>query len=805
MLTSWIKIYWYTIIKYKIYFLLTVISLAVGIASVVLSFMYYEEESSYDQWNPYKDEVYVVESKITESISWMLVPYPVGLKLKEELPYIDDYMYLGTEYFMGVIEYKGEKKQYNYGIMVQQNFFEFFPFEFIYGNRESSLKDKNNVVVSDIYAKRLFGQENPIGEEFINEGKNYLVTGVYTTKNIRSSIKPDIIFGSLDEIVNDNLDNWSNYNCALYLKVNDPQKKDVIENTIVDLLIENAHKKRAKEKGITLEEFIKKDLGYLEKFQLFPFSEQHLTDDKYNATLESSVNVQRMSILIVLSIVIFLLSLFNYINFSVVQLLERKKEFGVRKLYGEDSFFSNGFVEGLLITVLSFLLSLVIVEFSLPFLRVFLKSDLNSPSFLDLSLLIILLTVLISSIRGLVFIVMTNTSIYSLLKGASKNKTVREHLKKAILIVQFIIAFFFISSSYTINKQVNFMLDKDLGFKGDQIISVRYLSKGDSNKKLAEYNEIKNRFNSIKGVESISVGTLGIGNGSYNSSQLSYQGNFVQTMNVAIDYNYLDMLGINLKEGRQLLPTLSSDSIKNVLVNEQLISLLEKEEMLGKLVEWNDQYFEIVGIVENYHTRDLKESIVPMIFFSLKTFPWLSNNMNEILIKIDTDQLTTTLNEIESEYSKLNISDFPFYYEFIDKRFEKLFEENISERKVFVFLTTIAICISLFGLYAVSSFTMGTQLKEIAIRKILGADTFRMLRNLSYQYIVLCIIGFCLAIYPTYYFLNEWLSNFAFRISLGWEVFVLSFLIMMVLTLVITISRAYKATKVDILKYIKYE
>ncbi len=789
------------------YFLLTVLGLAIGISAMILSSLYYLEESSYDQWNPNKDDVFVVESKIDKDISWMLAPYPIGEKLKEELPFVEEFMYLRTDYFMGVIDYKEKRPMYEKGIMVQSNFFDFFPFEFVYGDRKTALKNTNNVVVRDSYAKILFGKENPVGEEFTDEGENYVVTGVYTLGDNRSSIAPELIFGSLDKVVKDEQNNWGNYNSALYLRLSDKKYCGQVEKEILRLLLANSYQKLASEKGMSLDEFIQKELGFLESFRLHPLSGQHLSDSHLNGTLESSVNTERMYILIGLSIILLILSLFNYINISIVQLIERKKEFGVRKVHGcvGFTFAKQGFFEGLLTAIIAIVLSLVLVEFTIPFLRVFLKSQLSGFNLMVIIPFLLFFVLLIGVLTGVLFTGITRANIFDLLRGKVLGISNRVKFNNLILIIQFAIAGFFIISVYTVNRQVSYMLSKDLGFKGDQVISMRYLYNGENTEKVKTYERIKERVEKIEGVKGVSVSTIGIGNGAYNSTHLSYKGNFVQIMNVAMDYNYLDMLGIKMKEGRNFNEQLASDSISNVLINEEVLSHIGETDMVGKKLNWNDKDYLVVGIVSNYNTRELNKEYAPMIFFSLKTVPWVSGNMNEISIQLESGNIEKTLKDIEKVYTELNISDFPFSYEFVDKRFSSLFEDNIYERNVFLVLSSIAVFIALFGLFAVSSFTIGTKLKEVAIRKVLGADTSSLLKRLSMQYVIYCVIGFAIAVFPSYYFLNKWLSNYAFRIEIGWGVFAISFVVILCLTLIIVLSRAYLATRINVLKYIKYE
>lgn len=230
-----------------------------------------------------------------------------------------------------------------------------------------------------------------------------------------------------------------------------------------------------------------------------------------------------------------------------------------------------------------------------------------------------------------------------------------------------------------------------------------------------------------------------------------------------------------------------------------------EKDPVGKEIEWNGHKLKVVGIVDNFHLYGLQREIPPMVFFHIKTVPWMQSNINRIYVKVDPQHMDQTLADMEKFWTQKVDTEYPFKYDFVNKEFERTYETFVKQRNLFSLLNIVVIAIALFGLFALASYSIERRIKEIAIRRTLGAETGMLLKNLSVQYVVFCIIGFALAAMPAYYLLNKWLEDFAFRISITILPFIIGFIVLLSLTLLIVLSKAYQATRVDILKYLKYE
>ncbi|MDM1494862.1 ABC transporter permease [Myroides odoratimimus] len=811
MIKNWLKIYWYNTMKHKMYFLLTVIGLVIGLSAVIISYLYYTEEMSYDTWHKDSDRVFMVETKFSEEEGWPSLSYPYGEVLKDISDRVETYSYLDAHYQGGVVLINGESKVFEKASFGQSAFFDVFPFEIVQGNKIKPFDGPNQVFIKDTYVKYLFKDEEPVGQVILLWGKTFTVKGVYKEAETLSSINPNMVFNVLDERVENAIgsNGWGNYSSALWIKLKSPDSKELIEKQLLSIYDEKVIAPVAKSKGLTIEE-LKKEKDYVLTFYLHDLKGQRLINsNQKNALPEGIANRNRIYIAIGLSSLIMLLSVFNYINITTVQVMNRGKELGVRKVLGANkaSTMLQNYFESAVTVLISIIISLVIVEYALPSLRMFFKAKLlfNVLEFVP-QVLLFLITV--------IFLVGTVPAFYissfktiEVLKGNIKRSKKGVWFKNTLLTVQFIVACFFIIGSLIVNQQVNYMLNKDLGYNANQIVGVPYNLKRDLvENTLPIYKRLKADILKIKGVEGASAWSLAIGGKNYSSVGYSYQGKQIQAGVAAMDDDFLKLFDIKLKEGRALSQDFASDSIKNVLLNEKAITMMGiTDNALGKEFEWNEKKVTIVGVVKDFNLFGLHEDYRPMIFMSLDFEQGWGSNMNEMSIKINTENVKETMEAIEQVWKKHNISDSPFTYEFVDKRFAQSFERSLQERKVFLVLNLLVVFIALFGLYSLASFTINSRLKEVAIRKVLGARPKDLIQKLTGQYIVFCLIGFGIAVFPSYYFLNKWLSDYAFRIEMSVWPFIFCFVIIIILTLLIVISCAFKATRVDVLKYIKYE
>lgn len=804
MIKNWLKIFLYQIRHNKLFTALNILGLSIGISGLIFSILYWNDEHSYNAWNPEKAKVFQVLNDMGDNNVWSTNVAPIEPYLKK-FPELESVCYFRNFYFNEVVRYKNKKEQLAKIFDAQSTFFSFFPFEFTKGNAKDALRDNTSIAMSEATASLFFGAEEPLGKQVQYSGRILTVRGVYKLTG-KSSAEPMAVTSLIDSSLKDNADQWGNYSYGLMLKLKDPAKAQIVKNKINGLYYEYKIKPEAKAEGMTAEQAIKKNGRAKVILELLETSRLEGSVGGYP---EGRGNYQFLLIMVGLSVLILILSIANYVNLATANAIKRAKEVGVRKVIGasKGNIVKQFIFETVLMTCFSILFALVIVELSLPYYNDFLGKNLvisGSQFYLQL-LLSFLIVVVFAGIFPAIYV--SNFETLKVLKGNFGRSKSGIWLRNGMLIFQFAIASFFIIGSYIVYQQVDYMSHKDLGFQGKQVVDIlyRYPEEEDPKVIYKKYETVKEELSKIKGVESVSTGAFTFGHGVNSSSGFNYQDHNIQGQNMTIDFEMLEMMKIRITQGRNLSTKFASDTINSVLINQVTMDLMGEKNPIGKEIQWNDHKLKIVGVVKDFNVYGPKEKIPPMVFFHFKTVDWTSYNLNRIFVRINPENMEETMAEVEKFWTSKVDSENPFIYDFVDKGFARTYQSFVEQRNLFSLLNVVVIIIALFGLFALASYSIQRRMKEIAIRKTLGAETKTLLASLSKQYIIFCIIGFGIALFPVYYLLEKWLENFAFRISITALPFVIGFVVLLALTLIIVLSRAYQATRIDVLKYLKYE
>lgn len=802
MIKSWFKIFITHSIKNKVFTFLTIFGLAIGITSLIFALLYWNNETSYNKWNPNREVVFEVLSNLPSGEKWEYTQAGLAKNIKLKSNKLQDYCYYLPNYIEENVIVNAKNNYATNIIISQSNFFDFFPFEFINGNIDTFKKNKNSIALEEREAKSIFGDKNPINQIMSINDEIFVITGVFKLNDL-SSIKPKYVVSTIDSDIKRNESEWGNYNYCLLLKIN---KKDIqeIERVGEEVLTTFKVAEDSKYKGLSVDEYLSEYGKYT--IELQSLDEARLSK-KISGFSEGKGNRVLLHILVGLSILILILSVINYINLSTAQAMKRAKEVGVRKVFGasKKNIVYQFVFETSIITFFALLFALCLTELCLPYYNNLIGKSLvlNIVDFGFYLVYIFLIVVLFAGFFPAVYI--ANFEESKVLKGNFSRSKNGIWVRNSMLILQFTIATFFIVSGLIVTQQVDYLSKKDLGFKGNQILSVNYTISNNDKYKL--YEAFKNDLAKIKGVEDVNISTLNFGRGAGSSSGFSLPNSkfSTQAQNVAFDFGYFDLFKMKIIEGRDLDSNIVSDSTENVLLNERAIRDLGGKVPLGTEFEWNGKKFKLIGIVKDFNLRSPQEEVPPMLFMHMRTVDWMTSNITNFVVKIDSENTEETLANLEKFWKEKIDANTPFSYEFIDKKFARSYESYSKQKAMFNILNAIVIGIALFGLFALSSFTIERKYKEIAIRKVLGAETGSLLKLLTQQYIVMVVIGFILALIPSYYLMQKWLENFHYRIDIEWMVYVFAFFLLLILTLIVVISKAFFATRLNLLNYLKYE
>ncbi|PZX93272.1 ABC transporter permease [Flavobacterium aquariorum] len=805
MLLNYIKIFIYHLKQNKLFSFLNVSGLAIGIAGLIFALLYWNDEQSYNDWNPEKEKVYQVLVQLTD----MPVFSDCSLFLKPVLDKdsnVETVLYADSWYQKDKIIYNGKKELVDKIINVQHNFFSFFPFKIINGDAISAIKDDSSIAISDVIAKRVFGNENPIGKQIKCLDQMFIVRAVYHIPG-NSSIAPNAIMNKMEKLVTSGM--TAPFVFKLLLKIKDPSKIEHTRKSLENIYNGDFIKRIAKQEGFTPEEMAKKIGHFTVVMEPLSKARLHSITDGYP---EGRGNYQFLLIMAGLSVLILILSIVNYINLATANAIKRAKEVGVRKIVGASrgNIITQFIFETILISSLSILLALVIVELTLPYYNDFLGKNLmiiGSQFYLQL-ILIFVITVLVAGVFPSIYV--SNFEVLKVLKGDFGRSKSGVWLRNGMLIFQFAIATFFIVGSHIVYQQVSYLTNKDLGYKGDQVIDVSlhfpssdYKAENIGKNIYNKYSTIRQELAKINGVEQISTGLVCFDGSDNSLGGVLYKDELFKERTMAVDYGMLEMIKIKVINGRGLEQKYSSDTISSVLINETAQKLMNMEEPIGQEIIIKQRKLKIIGVIKDFNLLSPEAEVPPMCFYHLKTVD-IAQNIDRVYIKLKSGDVKNTITDIEKLWATID-TEYPFKYDFVDKQYARTYESYVKQKNLFSLLNVVVIGIALFGLFALASYSIQRRMKEIAIRKTLGAETNLLLKELSKQYILYCIIGFLVALLPVYYLLDKWLENFAFRIDITLFPFVFGFLILLVLTLIIVLSRAYQATKTDVLKYLKYE
>ncbi|MBP6575705.1 MAG: ABC transporter permease [Chryseobacterium sp.] len=804
MLNNWLKI---AFINYKKNWLSTIINLfglTIGLTGFMLILMHWNDEESYEKWNPKKDNIYAFQQYNKKENTYSpSISYPLADRAVKMIPEIKDFVLFSGSGMGFKMATKNKTMYQKEGMTVSENFFNFFPFKLISGSYKDALKNENSLALSTKAAKNLFGKTDVAGESVKFDGDNFVVTAVYELPKENSVIKPEFVILAYEQIKNDK-ESWGNFNYGCFFLLDKNANTETVQKKLYDEVFLYRAKINAKGAGITPEKYL--ELYGPRGSLLTPIDQMKLHGKAY---WFGTGDLKTMIILFTLSVLIVVLSAINFINLKTAQASQRAKEIGVRKAIGstKSSLVLQFLLETFLICFTSYLLALALTELMLPSFNKFFAKEIvmNDWHIYFYSFVMVLAVTLISGLIPATYL--SNFKAIETLKGNFARSKHGVWLRNGILTLQLIISSFFIIASLIVSSQVKHMMDKDLGFNGKQVYLVTFSE--NVPQPWLKYERIKNEMRKIEGVADVSYGEAVAGSYRYSNSNMDYMDKTIYAQHGSMDYDYLKFMGVKLKSGRWLDSKLASDTINNVLVNETFV----------KQFGWNDNQafknefrpgfdekpYKIVGIVKDFNIQSLKTAVEPMIFFHYRATSWKRYNVYNIQLKIKPEDIDGTVKRIK-KYWQTNVeTGYPFEAYFIDKQFAKTFEKYQKQQTLFTILNAMVLMVALLGLFALSSLMIEQKLKDVAIRKTLGASDKTLIIGLTKQFLWITLIAVLISIPISYYLMNEWLKDFAYRIEMPVFPFILSLISLLILTFAVVSIKAYQATKVNLVKYLKYE
>lgn len=794
MVRNYLKTAFRYLLRQKGYTTLNIIGLTIGIASSLIIVLYLYNELSYDEHHKKADRIYRISSDIRETddaFKWAVTQNPLGRKLVSEFAEVDQYVRFAdngrTELELDGISYF-EEQVFN----VDSTVFEVFTFDFVVGNPETALDAPKSILINETIADKIFKGTNPIGQSLRVDGEElFQVTGVYKDMPKNSHIIADVIL-SVDNRPNMGNENWGGFNIFTYVLLNPTADADQFEDKLDEVIQEHVAPIFAQ---------FNIDIQY----ELINIKDIHLYSD-FQGEPQPLGDITYIYIFSAVCVFMVFIACINYMNLATARSVKRATEVGIRKVMGAGRklLISQFLTESILITLCSFVLSMIIVVLFIPIINNALDISLQLGMLAQPVIIgIVVFILLIAGIFGGSYpaFYLSGFLPAEVLKGGNSKRSGNAFLRKTLVVIQFSISIFMLIGTAVIYDQMQFVSNKNLGFDKEQVITFNFTNREQRTK----WDVLRNKILQDPSIKSAATSGSRPGQGfgkNLMRTELEEGGFDEKGINsYGVDFDYFPTLSIDFVEGRNFSRDFPSDTASAVIVNEAMAARFSWSKPLGKRFQImggpdTTTFFKVIGVVKDFHQQSLYNPIEPLAFF-----PNLNNN--NAIIKIDKNP-KEAIASIKKSWQAV-FPNLPLEYTFLDEDFQEQYETDQLRGNLFLGFSLMTIIISCMGLLGLASFTAEQRTKEISIRKVLGANVSGLVQLLVKDFLILVCIGAVPAFGVAWFFAQNWLQNFEYSVEINYLIFVGVLLVTMMITILSTGFFALKAATSNPADNLKYE
>jgi putative ABC transport system permease protein len=794
MIKNYLKIALRNLWKHKVFSFINILGLTVGMTACFLIFSYIRFETSYDSFHSKADRIYRIVCDIktpTEVIhaggpSWAVPP-----NIKNEFPEIESAVRLSNA---SLLVRKGDIKfQEEHSMWADSGVFRMFDFTLLKGDPQKALSEPFSIVFTETAAKKYFGKANPIGQTLLltGEGINATVTGVIKDMPENSHIKAEMLvsMSTLTKKFNPRLDEqWGNYGASAYVLLKPGTNAAALQKKFPAFL----EKRNGSE--------MKKSQMFATLF-LEPLPDVYLRSDRGN--LSESGSVTNVYIFSVVAIFILIIACINFVNLTTARSTERAKEVGIRKVVGAlKTQLARQFIgESLLLCLVAFILTIGLSALLLPLFnqlagKTVIESIFSKPTYIGmLFIAALVIGMLAGSYPALV---LSSFRPVVVLKGRFAAGVKGILLRKGLVVAQFTISIALIIGTIIVYRQMQYMRNRDLGFSKDQMLVID--TNGDPGR-----TALKQEMSTIPGIKSVAMAGSVPGGG--NPGAYSEIENIKGELQIAnldlyfVDFDYIPQLKIKMVAGRAFSRAFQSDTTHAMILNEAAVKMFgysSPKQAVGKRFKQWGREGTIVGVMQDFHFRALQEPIKPL---SVRIEP---DGCDLIIAHVSAANLPATVKAAENKW-KTTIPNRPFSYYFLDEFFDRQYRGEERFGKLFLNFAILAIFISCLGLLGLASYSTMQRTKEIGVRKVMGASVSNIVNLLSKDFLKLVIISFFIAVPVAWYFMHEWLKDFAYPTDISWWIFVASGILALFIALFTISFQAIRAAMANPTKSLRTE
>ena len=793
MLENYFKIAIRNLSKNRSSTIINVIGLSTGLICFILIFLFVKHELSYDRLHEDPERVYrVVKDFVNEDKSRIpdaTTPPALAYALQKDLPEIAQATRLFPSWGRRYVLQIGDKKMNEQGVIrVDSNFFEVFNFPFLKGNKQTAFKEPRFIILTETSSKKYFGEENPIGKIIkldIDNGTDYAVSAILKDVPSNSHFSFDFLiplkFGNTDLNAE-----WGWYNFYTYVRLKPGVNPKTFEAKLQPL-------------------FKKYQPDNTNLYYSQALTNIHL-DSRLKWELGNNGDRSYVNIMLAVAIFVIIIAGINYINLATARSSKRAKEVGIRKVAGAHrSVLIGQFLsESVLIALFSLFVSIASAALILPLFNQLMGKNLSlfSSGNINTWLIILAVTLFVGFGSGLYpAFYLARFQPIQVLKSNILGTAKGAFLRKGLVTFQFVISMVMITSIIVISNQLSYIRNKKLGFDKENILIIH--NTGQLQNKTSFKEEIK-KLPSIKNVGAAD-GLLGGQN--WTNGVRAKDREVESLLNfLTVDYDFLATMNVQLKEGRNFSREFGRDSVGIILSETAVKEIGLKDPVIGSQIVWGEQdtmiyYADVIGVAKDFHFSNFHEPIKPFGFVLDLEY---RSSVNAVFIKTLPGNTDQTINSIEKTW-KTFAPGQPFEYSFQDDQISSMHRQETKFQQMFSYLTIVAIVIACLGLFGLASFTAEQRTKEIGIRKVLGASVQGLVSLLSKDFLKLVAIAILLATPLAWYFMNQWLQDFVYRVNLKWWVFAIAGIAALLIALITVSFQAIKAAIANPVKSLRTE
>jgi putative ABC transport system permease protein len=807
MFRNYIKTAYRNLVKNKFYTSINIVGLAVGIATCLLILLYVSDELSFDRYNNNADQIFRVNNEIKfgdNLLDLAVAPAMMGATMVKEMPQVKQYTRL--QWRGGLLIKKGNENLREDRIAWgDSTLFEVFTLPMISGDPKTALREPYSLVLTEKIAKKYFNSLDVVGKEMtINDSQNYKITAVIKDIPSQSHFNFDI-FVATAENPGSRDDNWlsENWNTYILLKKNTDLNK--LNSDMNKMMERYVGPELQSVTNVSFDQF-KKNGGYV-RASLTPLTDIHLHSNK-TAELDGNGNIQFVYIFSAIGLFILLIACVNFMNLATARSFNRAKEVGVRKVLGSlrKNLIQQFLTESVLISFIALIFAVLIAWTLLPYFNQLSDKSIQVSTIFQPKMVISLVTLML--IVGLLagsypaFFLSAFQPI-AVLKGKLAGGFKRSWLRNALVIFQFVITIILVIGTMVIFNQLNYIRAKDIGYNRNQILIINGTNAlGD------KAITFKNELSGIPGILNVTMtGFLPTNydrnNNAFFTSPALDSKTAISMQIWSIDENYIPTLGMKLIDGRNFSQQYPTDST-GIIINEAAAKFLNTKDLLNKklynITDFKTKQlneFHVVGVIKNFNFSSLHDLITPLVLH-------LGKSNDAISVRVDASNITSVISGIKAKW-KILAAGQPFDYGFMDEQFNKLYSGEQQVGKISITFSLLAIMIACLGLFGLVTYAAEQRTKEIGIRKVLGANVPSIVSMIVKDFLKLVIIASIIAFPLAWWGMNKWLQNFAYRVDIGWWIFLIAALFAVAVTLATISYQAIKAAVANPTKSLRSE